>query len=194
MRFIKLKFVSTQRGQVAVLYAILFPLLFFIFGITVDLGWYYLNVSRLQNAADAAALAGAQIMLEDDETFKEYTSLSLVKNYPNSPNYSYETEEEILADIEAEAVRYVAKNLSSAGSLKEGDYYILNDGWSVGGKSKVNMDSSLFEDEDGIYYVVHVQESIRHFLLPGLFGDMNAPVTAIVLIRKQEKDDSADDD
>ncbi|MBR0290161.1 MAG: pilus assembly protein, partial [Selenomonadaceae bacterium] len=49
-----------QRGQVLVLYALLIPLLFLFAGVGLDLGWYSLNVSRLQNAADAAALAGAK--------------------------------------------------------------------------------------------------------------------------------------
>ncbi|MBQ3336340.1 MAG: pilus assembly protein, partial [Selenomonadaceae bacterium] len=48
-----------QRGQVLVFYALLIPFLFLCIGVGLDLGWYYLNVSRLQNAADAAALAGA---------------------------------------------------------------------------------------------------------------------------------------
>ena len=49
-----------QSGQALVLYALLVPLLMLLAGVGIDLGWYYLNVSRLQNAADAAALAGAR--------------------------------------------------------------------------------------------------------------------------------------
>ena len=50
-----------------VLYAILIPFLLMGVGAAIDLGWYYLNVSRLQNAADAAVVAGAQklITMED---------------------------------------------------------------------------------------------------------------------------------
>ena len=47
-----------RRGQALVLYALLIPLLFLFVGMGIDLGWYFINVSRLQNAADAAALAG----------------------------------------------------------------------------------------------------------------------------------------
>ena len=63
---------AVQRGQVMVLYALLIPLLFLFVGVGIDLGWYYLNVSRLQNAADAAALAGAWELVEDDKTMKDY--------------------------------------------------------------------------------------------------------------------------
>ncbi|MBE8955450.1 MAG: pilus assembly protein [Quinella sp. 2Q5] len=51
-----------RRGQVLVLYALLIPLLIMCLGVGLDLGWYYLKVSRLQNAADAAALAGARAL------------------------------------------------------------------------------------------------------------------------------------
>ena len=60
MKFTTIK----QRGQVLVLYALLIPLLFLFAGVGLDLGWYYLNVSRLQNAADAAALAGAKVIVD----------------------------------------------------------------------------------------------------------------------------------
>lgn len=43
-----------------VLYALLTPLMFLAGAAASDLGWYYLNYSRLQDAADAAAIAGAQ--------------------------------------------------------------------------------------------------------------------------------------
>ncbi len=61
-----------QRGQVLALYGVLIPLLFLFVGVGLDLGWYYLNVSRLQNAADAAALAGAFELTEEDKTMRDY--------------------------------------------------------------------------------------------------------------------------
>ena len=61
-----------RRGQVMTLYALLIPFLFLFVGVGLDLGWYYLNVSRLQNAADAAALAGAFELTEKDKTMRDY--------------------------------------------------------------------------------------------------------------------------
>ena len=55
-----------RRGQVLVFYALMIPLLFLFAGVGLDLGWYYLNVSRLQNAADAAALAGARTIIDSN--------------------------------------------------------------------------------------------------------------------------------
>ena len=50
---------SKPQGQALVFWALLTPIFILFLGFGMDLGWYYLNVSRLQNAADAAALAGA---------------------------------------------------------------------------------------------------------------------------------------
>ena len=63
------------------LYALLMPLLFLAVGVSMDLGWYYLNVSRLQNAADAAALAGANALVNvEDSAFENYYVVSLANN------------------------------------------------------------------------------------------------------------------
>ena len=76
---------SRQFGQTLVFFALLVPILFLFAGVTIDLGWYYLNVSRLQNAADAAVLAGAKELFEklkDNNTkYKSYT-VTLVYQHP----------------------------------------------------------------------------------------------------------------
>ena len=54
-----------QKGQSMILYALLTPLLFAVAGASLDLGWYYLNLSKLQNAADTAALAGANVISDE---------------------------------------------------------------------------------------------------------------------------------
>ena len=53
-----------RRGQVIVFYALMIPIFLTFAGVGLDLGWYYLNVSRLQNAADASALAGAKVVID----------------------------------------------------------------------------------------------------------------------------------
>ena len=57
-----------QRGQMLVLFALLIPIILLFVGLALDIGWYYLNVSRLQNAADAAALAGANALLKTENS------------------------------------------------------------------------------------------------------------------------------
>lgn len=69
-----------RRGQAMVLWALLTPIFILFVGAGMDLGWYYLNVSRLQNAADAAALAGAQALVKDGKAFEDYYPVALVSN------------------------------------------------------------------------------------------------------------------
>ena len=49
---------SDDRGQALVIAALLMTLLLGMVGIGVDIGWFQLNLIRMQRAADAAALAG----------------------------------------------------------------------------------------------------------------------------------------
>src|SRR2546422_8613391 len=47
-----------ERGQTLVIVALTLTALFGFVGLVADIGWYELNMVRLQRAADAAALAG----------------------------------------------------------------------------------------------------------------------------------------
>ena len=85
----------TRRGQALVLYALLIPVLILFVGVGIDLGWYFLNVSRLQNAADAAALAGAQALVKSgNKIFSDYYVVALTSD--NLPA-DFETYENILS-------------------------------------------------------------------------------------------------
>ncbi|MBR3747165.1 MAG: pilus assembly protein, partial [Selenomonadaceae bacterium] len=64
MRYRKFFNSIKQRGQMLVLFALLIPIILIFVGLGIDIGWYYLNVSRLQNAADAAALAGSKKIVD----------------------------------------------------------------------------------------------------------------------------------
>ena len=57
-----------QRGAIIVFTALLLPLLMACTGLAVDLGNLYVHKARLQNAADAAALAGAREFAVKGET------------------------------------------------------------------------------------------------------------------------------
>src|SRR6267143_294831 len=47
-----------ERGQTLVIVALSLTALFGFMGLVADIGWYELNMIRIQRAADAAALAG----------------------------------------------------------------------------------------------------------------------------------------
>ncbi len=78
-----------QRGSVIVLTALLLPVMLGFCGLAVDLGNLYIHKSRLQNTADAAALAGAAKFAGESET---------VTTHPQA---------------DAEARRYVTKDMKT---------------------------------------------------------------------------------
>ena len=176
---------TKQCGQVAILFALLMPIFLLFVGLALDLGWYYLNVSRLQNAADAAAVAGAQTLIDsENENFSSYKSISLVDKYPGKVSYEYrpnDSSEKTAIDNGEEVARnYVDKNLAGA------KYGSSVDAWT---NTVFFAEPLLYEKDDNLYYVVKISEEIRHFFLPGWFDDMNAPVTAVALISKTVSDD-----
>ena len=181
-----------QRGQILALYAMLVPVLFAFVGLGIDLGWYYFNVSRLQNAADAAVLAGARALIKEDENFSEYDSetIRLVENnLGDEPGTDLTTE-----TGDKVAAKYVLKNLSSNSEtefVKNGASYTMNDEWGVGGSSEIKMTPSLYKIGDKFYYVVYLAENVRHLFLPGWFNDMAAPVVAVAVIPKSENVDGS---
>lgn len=61
-----------QKGQILVFTAVLLPLLIAACGFTVDFGNMYMHKSRLQNAADAAAIAGGYAFRDNKENIDEH--------------------------------------------------------------------------------------------------------------------------
>lgn len=61
-------FKNKEKGAVIVFFALLLPLIMIMAGLAIDLGNIYAHKARLQNAADAAALAGARAFAENEET------------------------------------------------------------------------------------------------------------------------------
>ena len=186
MKFRKIK----QYGQVLVFYALLVPLLLLFVAVGMDLGWYYLNVSRMQNAADAAAVAGAWKLLGDEETLSDYNDVLLIDFVPahflkdpennNLPIIS--TRSKAAGDVEAKD--YVKKNLAPNGTW---DNNTIPDSYD----KRINtltFDSQLYgrgydEELYGIMcYQVILEEDVKHFFMSGWFDPMKAKVQAVAKI------------
>ena len=79
-----------QKGQIIVFTAVLLPLLIAATGFTVDFGNMYMHKSRLQNAADAAAIAGGHSYHDNNEKLNDHpkaneaANKSLELNHPQS--------------------------------------------------------------------------------------------------------------
>ena len=186
----------THRGQVMVMYALLIPLLFLFVGVGLDLGWYYLNVSRLQNAADAAALAGAKKIIDDTTNFTEFSgTYILVSNRTFTDDQEFDgtdAQETTITNANNLAKKYVIDNIGESRSVQQLDennvahsVEIIADSWNQRGDPAVTLTPGLYQD--GLfYYVVSLKEKIRHLFMPGWFDDMDAPVTAVVLLNPKE--------
>ena len=175
-----------------VLYGLLVPLFILFIGASLDLGWYYLNVSRLQNAADAAVVAGAHALVDDINAKNSAAKISVTYNYDGKIVDKYSAD--YLSDADTSvgdkaAANYALKNLSAddAAWTKAQDVkaYTLSDDWSREEASEVTLMPFLYESgEETFYYVVYLTEKIEHLFMPGLFGAMDAPVVAVAMLTK----------
>lgn len=183
-----------QRGQIMAFYALIVPVLFCFVGAGIDLGWYYFNVSRLQNAADAAVLAGARALIDNDEKFSKYNR-KVVRLVENTLG---EEPDELETAGDEVAAAYVLKNISSTtdvAPVKNNYDYTLIDEWGIGGSSKIKMTPSLYQGGGGnYYYVIYLEEEVRHMFLPGWFDNMRAPVVAVAILTKTNTTDGTDTD
>ena len=171
-----------QRGQLVLLYALFIPLIFFFVGLTFDLSWYYLNVSRMQNAADAAAVAGAQTLTGEYGSLSYCMGKSFVKGYDgNNVQESYQ--DTSLGDITAKT--YVGKNMST-GNSDWNDNTII-DLWTRNELSFESLLLSETNDAGTLYYHVMLQEDVPHMFLKGWFDGMNAKVSSVVMINQYIK-------
>ena len=189
-----------DKGQVIVFYALLIPIFLIVICVGMDFGWYYLNVSRLQNAADASVLAGAKVLVKKEKINNVANpvykyKVKLVDKYPaNRPNGSID-----ITDSNNAAHEYAKKNLaanSAAFTLPslfsvaqaEDDLtlsYTLQDSYTRGDPT-VTLTPSLYkDDDDNYYYVIHLTEDIHHFFI-GFLDDMAAPVVAVAKLYKND--------
>lgn len=66
IRYIK-KLISSQRGAFFVMTAMLLPLIIACGGVAIDIGNFYSHYARLQNTADASAMASATVLKNTDD-------------------------------------------------------------------------------------------------------------------------------
>lgn len=173
-----------QRGQVILLYALLIPMLFFFVGMTFDLSWYYINVSRMQNAADAAAVAGAQTLTSENGSLYYCMGKTFVNGY-NGKTVRESYQDTSFGDRTAKT--YVGKNMA----LKDSEWNrnSIVDFWT---RNELQFNSLLLSEvsDTGIlYYHVMLEEEVPHMFLQGLSErfPMNAKVSSVVMINQYMK-------
>ena len=174
------------------LYAVLIPLLLLFVGVGLDMGWYYLTVSRMQNASDAAVMAGAWKFLEDEGVLSDYSDALLIDFVPNYILKDPDTDEPIISTRDKKpgdevAKAYVQKNLAVAGATWIND--TIADAYDEENNT-LTFGSQLYgraqdKDDYGYYtmwYRVELEEDVEHFFLPGWFPAMKATVQSVAKI------------
>ncbi len=178
----KISALRCVRGQVLVFFALMIPLLFIFVGAAFDFGWWYLNQSRLQNAADAAVVAGAHKIISDGEKkLIHYTQVDFIsendETYAKFLKPKQTSNLERITDAEAQkyvsyvdAEKYALENMPDMSSIKLDEPV-----------ARLARDSKLITEH--IYYSVELSGTVEHMFgfMQNQFGSM--PIKAVALTR-----------
>lgn len=159
-----------QKGQSMVLYALLTPLMFLAGAAATDLGWYYLNCSRLQDAADAAVIAGAKEFKLDN-----YKSPVLVYN-SEIPSTEFEN-----SGVDAEVIEQI--NNSKIKADEKARKFL-----KVNSNATESQEPALYRDDDNnFYYVVKLKENnVKHlFDIMNVAGELQIEAVAAAKLAYQ---------
>ena len=109
---------KSQKGAFLVLAAILIPVFLMLASLAVDLGKVWAYHSKMQNAADAAALAGASHFSGDDQIKDRIDS----SNHPNADKLAKAYLKMNLGNQEVQA-RYLAQVVTDSVTNQTESYY-----------------------------------------------------------------------
>ena len=187
-----IKYLKQERGSILVLVVLLLPIMFGCLGFAYDFGNLYMHRTRLQNVADAAALAGARAYLDsqttdkpdgidgtiysknkvmggdgttiyDEKSRQEYTYVPT--SNPNPPSITHGDSKHSKADNAADA--YIYKNIINLGNNVKSDIW-----------SHYALDSSGGENAK-TFYRIGLSEEVRLYFLPII---KNVPKTQTVRV------------
>ena len=179
---------TIQKGQALAFFGILFPLLFLCVALAADFGWLYYNQSRLQNAADAAVIAGAKQLIFDEQSLSDYSHKKLVSNRDEDflrLVYTNTISKRSTADGDAEVKRFLKYNLEAKTSkyfdkttseYKNAAFKIVDISPTPGSSEKIDstppqwntvkfshmLYGSDAQDFKALYYVIEISEQLDH--------------------------------
>ena len=172
--------ICKEKGQALVFYALLVPVAFCFVGAAIEFGWWYFNESRLQNAADAAVLAGASMLVFDEKNLSDYTYTTFITN--NDSDLKKLIDDGVIStrstsDGDNEALKYIKKNMSKDDTLTDK----LNE------NAAINFVHILYgsdkSDYDALYYQITLSEKASHlFVITKQFGDLDIKAVSTVKI------------
>ena len=167
-----------QKGQALVFFAIAVPTLFMFVAAVVEFGWWFINQSRLQNAADAAVLAGVNAMLEnaDENTVLSYDFVNRV------PDGYSESAIEKDATGDATALTYAEKNFAYVPFRNETNFFERHSYRNSALASATNTTTQNYFLYP-MYYEVELRGQVQHlFSILNNFGEMPLHVKAVAKV------------
>lgn len=168
-----LKFLKQERGAILVLTALLLPIIFGCVGIGYDIGNLYMHKARLQNVADAAALAGGRAYLDSQN--KKSTDEEDKDGWPEQEYVvggGYKSHGGNHLDADRAADDYINHNIRNLGEKVYSDKYSH---YALKGLKK-NGESYAVADE--IFYRIGLKEIVPLRFLPLLTNKYKETVRA----------------
>jgi len=161
---------KNQRGAIFVLFAVTIPFLIAFSSLTVDMAYIYAEKEQLQNAADAAALAGANTLTTDISNSSNYTKITsqTITLYVNKNNS---------AQVENTASNYTNETIANPTPDKEIEATYPDD------SNKINVLAKYATVSDGKTIAVELRRRVplhfmQYFLRPLGITTMPVAVTA----------------
>lgn len=171
-----LKFLKQERGAILVLTALLLPIIFGCLGIGYDIGNLYMHKARLQNVADAAALAGGRAYL-DSQTKTTGVKDTIDDNTNGNADQEYviggsKTRGGKHPDADRAADEYIYRNIINLGEKVYSDKYSH---YALKGLKKSGENYAV---ADEIFYRIGLYETVPLRFLPLLTNKYNETVRA----------------
>ena len=169
-----LKTLREERGAIFVLTAFLLPLLLGCLGFAYDAGNLYMHKARLQNTADAAALAGARAFV-DEAASQRKTLRTQYMNNNNVTTIPTDVSNEINDTVKTEAktaaknaaVANVTKNMVNLHNDYQSKYYLVTGRITESGKN--------YEQQ---YFKANLEETVPLYFIPILLNKREQDVAA----------------
>lgn len=190
-----------QSGSVLIISALMLPLMLGCLGFAYDFGNLYMHKSRLQNIADAAALAGGRAYLESKKKPEGRDTYDVMPGLIGADEHTYKvgmTVDDINRsfsnhwDADNAADDYILKNIANLGSSVISDQYSHYALRSLGaGFTQSSNEGSTATDEElsrigspKIFYRIGLYEEVPLYFLPALIGKKQQRVRAgaVVLV------------
>ena len=177
--------IQKERGAIFVLTALLLPIMFGCLGIAYDVGTIYMHKSRLQNVADAAALAGGRAYIEsqakttgtkddidEDENHtghgvkNPYTyTIAGINNRTGIDGITYGNSRKH-ADADKAADDYIYKNIINLGETVKADRYSHFALKGIKKNADAEGEETTYTSTDDVFYRVGLEETVPLHFLP----------------------------